>query len=439
MSPILSSLTYNWTSFGGGVDAWIATLSNSTKEAYGNSVALDSAGNAYVGGTFIEAAHPTYDRRVYISKFDSTGALQFQKLFGHGGMNHGNGIALDSSGNIYTCGDHESNGYRPTLAKFTSAGARSTSHQINNNGEFTTLKVTSNGTRYLAGNIEGTNWPFNANSRQGFILKVLPNASEDWWRLFYNGNTNVTITPQKSFAIDSSENIYACFKTANHNRLALIKYTSSGNQTWQRRITGDSGKVLEQEGLAIDGSGNVFICGNENHNQDGIYDAYMTKFNSSGTQQWSRKIHDIFAKSCETDSSGNVYMVGLDVDQNMIIVKWNSSGTLQFQQKISSNRSERFHEIAIDSDGNLYCTGYSEKLNTKAHVVLVKLPGDGSVLGTASHWTISNTGRTESAHSWYGDTSANEVNTYNFAINYQNETSKSVSNSSNTSGLNAFN
>lgn len=438
MSPILSSLTYNWTSFGGGVDAWIATLSNSQKEAYGNGVAVDSAGNAYVGGTSIEVGHPTYDRRIYYSKFDPTGALQFQKLFGHGGMNHGNDIALDSSGNIYTCGDHENSGYKPTLAKFTSAGARSTSHQINNSGELTTLKVTSSGTRYLAGNIEGTNWPFNSNNRQGFILKVLPNGNEDWWRLFYNGNTNVTITPQKSFEIDSSENLYMCFKVRNHDKLSVIKYNSSGNQTWQVSLQGFSGSYCETSGLAIDSSGNVYVAGNENDNNNGIYNAFLTKFNSAGNLQWSRKIRDVFAKSLETDSSGNVFMVGLDASNNMQLVKWNSSGSIQFQQKLSSNRSERFEDIAIDSNDNLYCSGWSEQLNSRAHVILVKLPGDGSVLGTASHWTLSNTTHTETSHTWNSASATDSVNTYNFAINYQNETSKSVSNSSNTSGLTTF-
>ena len=438
MSPILSSLTYNWATFGGGVDAWIATLSNSAKEAYGNGVALDSAGNPYVGGTFIEAGYPTYDRRVYFAKFDSTGALQFQKFFGDGNMNHCNHIDIDGSGNIYTCGDHENSGYKPTLAKFNSSGAKVNSHKINNSGQLSALRVTSNGTRYFVGEIEGTNWPFNSNNRQGFLLKVLPNGNEDWLRLYYNGNTNVTITPQKSFEIDSSENLYMCFKIRNHDQLAVIKTDSSGTQTWQVTLQGFSGSYVETSGLAVDSSGNVYVAGNENDNSNGIYNAFVTKFNSAGNLQWSRKIRDVFAKSLATDSSGNVFMVGLDASSNMQLVKWNSSGSIQFQQKLSSTSSERFEDIAIDSADNLYCTGYSEKLNSKAHYLLAKLPGDGSVLGTASHWTLSNTTHTETSHSWNTVAASNGVNTYNFSINYQNETSKSVSNSTNTASLTPF-
>jgi len=103
----------------------------------------------------------------------------------------------------------------------------------------------------------------------------------------------------------------------------------------------------EAIGVATDSSGNVYVVGGTKGNLNGISnsgrtDAFVIKFNSSGTKQWTKKLgtwQNDLANGVATDSSGNVYVTGdtyggLDGNTNagnsdLFVVKYNSSGTKQ--------------------------------------------------------------------------------------------------------------
>ena len=96
----------------------------------GYGIALDSSGNIYVSG--YSDASGTYDfliakynssGNVYacglsqnttddlqIAKYDTSGAIQWQRRLGGSATDNGYGIALDSLGNIYVCGNSNASG-----------------------------------------------------------------------------------------------------------------------------------------------------------------------------------------------------------------------------------------------------------------------------------------------------------------------------------------
>ncbi len=129
--------------YGGGLsDAFIAQL-NSTGTAlvystylggssadYGNDIAIDSTGNAYIVGTTSSTDFPTTagvyqgafagaspftSSNAFITKLAPSGsALVYSTYLGGVGPDVGNGIALDSSGNAYIIGTTSSTNF-PTL------------------------------------------------------------------------------------------------------------------------------------------------------------------------------------------------------------------------------------------------------------------------------------------------------------------------------------
>ena len=103
----LSQVNLDWVkSFGdGGVDI-------------GNSITVDGSGNVYTTGTFegtvdFDPGAGTYNlssngsRDIFVQKMDASGNLLWAKSFGGTGIDSGNSITIDGSGNVYTTGQFQ--------------------------------------------------------------------------------------------------------------------------------------------------------------------------------------------------------------------------------------------------------------------------------------------------------------------------------------------
>ncbi len=80
---------------------------------YGNGIAVDSSGNAYLVGTTSSPDFPTLnpfqpnlaDHERVVAKLNATGsALVYSTYLGGSHSDTGYSIAVDSSGNAYVCG-----------------------------------------------------------------------------------------------------------------------------------------------------------------------------------------------------------------------------------------------------------------------------------------------------------------------------------------------
>ena len=198
---------HNQGTIDGGVDAFITKLSsptpNSTYLVYstylggsswdnGNGIAVDSSGNAYVTGQTISSDFPTQNPYqgtqagacdVFITKLSSSGsALSYSTYLGGSGSDHGEGIAVDGSGNAYVTGDTWSsdfptqNPYQRTLAgeqdafiaKFASSGSALYSTYLGGNDydHGYGIAVDGSGNAYVTGNTWSSDFPMQ-NPYQG--------------------------------------------------------------------------------------------------------------------------------------------------------------------------------------------------------------------------------------------------------------------------------
>lgn len=184
---------------------------------------------------------------------------------------------------------------------------------------------------------------------------------------------------------------------------------------WAKKFTakfygGDSGS------MATDNSGNVYMTGEFTGTVEfgditltstsvGQPDVFVVKVNASGTVLWVEKfggaVQD-FGKGITVDDEGNVYTTGLfsgtatfgsvtltgdPVSQDIFVVKQNSSGQVLWAEKffgsfIGGTPLFQSTGITVDSQGNLYTTGYF---------------GDGYGGGTATFGDITLTFITEAA------------------------------------------
>ncbi len=224
------------------------------------------------------------------------------------------------------------------------------------------------------------------------------------WGTYYGG-TLEDIT--SDVAIDVSGNVYLAGTTDSNSGIAasgfqttyagaydayLVKFNSSGVRQWGTYYggTGDEASY----GLSVDGTGNVYLSGYTSSSTGisltgghqtvigGSYDAFLVKFNSSGTRLWATYYGgtgDDFPFSNTTDGSGNVYLVGRTNSTTAIavgghqntngglvdafLVKFNSSGVRQFATYYGGTGDEYGLDCEVDASGNIFLSGQTFSTN----------------------------------------------------------------------------
>lgn len=163
----------------------------------------------------------------------------------------------------------------------------------------------------------------------------------------------------------------------------VAKYDTGGGVSWQRRIAGSTGNDYAYA-TGCDSSGNCYVTGNFLASTD-MYQ-FVAKFNSIGTIQWQRALDGVTTNpdsgsGIAADSSGNSYVVGYTnnaTNDDFSIVKYNSSGVIQWQRKLTYAANDRGYGVAVDTSGNVYVTGVSYS-GTSDDIVTAKYDTNGNI------------------------------------------------------------
>ena len=315
-----------------GVVQWVYAAGGTGRDR-GRKIALDSSGNIYVTGYYWSTvdfgggnvtSNGNWD--AFLLKLNSSGTFQWVKSYGSNYNDLGRDVAIDSNDNIYMLGN-----YRGTvdfgggdengavngdifLVKFNSSGVFQWVYTAGASAadDSRALALDSNDNPYITGSFSGT-VDFGggnitaANTDDLFILKL--NSSGAYQNIY---TSNIFTTQKgKGLAVDSSGNIYATGTfsgtvdfgggniTTSGNDIYLLKLNSSLAFQWVKRFARDDGAAGQALGLAVavDDDGNVYsvgqIAGNynlggQNVVSGGNNDAYIVKYDSSGTFQWSK-------------------------------------------------------------------------------------------------------------------------------------------------------
>jgi hypothetical protein len=155
-------------------------------------------------------------------------------------------------------------------------------------------------------------------------------------------------------------------------------------QQWHTFI-GGSGRE-ESMGMAVDGSGNVYVSGVTGSFSDwgtpvnpsaGAYEAFAVKLNSNGVPQWHTFIgssHHDAGGGIAVDGGGNVYVTGWSSatwgspenahagggNKDAFAVILDSDGVRQWNTFMGSPGHDFGEDIAADTSGHVYMTGFSD-------------------------------------------------------------------------------
>jgi hypothetical protein len=433
-----SSGALTWNTFLGG-----PAIGNSNDD--GNAIVVDSSGNVYVtgdsqaswgspvraytscGGVY-DPADEGYD--AFVAKLDSSGTLLWNTFLGGSGADHSQAIVLDGSGNIYISGesnvtwgsplrDYTPPTYTPDVgqtpvydafvASLNSNGVLQWNTFLGGSGwdEGNAIALDSSGNIYVAGNStatwQGSSPPTYAYSGSGspapdnaFVAKLTSSGNLTWNTFIPGDNSNGYLPGSISYAIavdGSGNNVYIAGSSGawgspvrayggGGSDVFVAKLSgSNGARTWNTFLGGTAADLC-YGGIAVDGSGNIYVGGNSNvtwgspvrafTTNNYLSDAFVAKLSSSGTLTWNTFLggsdSDQLSALVLDGSGNNVYAVGTSRATWGSPVQPFTSGP-GFAAKLNSSSGDLtwntfpggsdVHGIALDSSGNIYITGTS--------------------------------------------------------------------------------
>lgn len=235
------------------------------------------------------------------------------------------------------------------------------------------------------------------------LLMVLGKGGTSWLATL---STGTAVDAFKCAVAAGSGNVYIV--AANANDAYVAKYNSSGSLQWQRKLSTANSDLLS--GLALDSSENVYCIGS--NNTSGNNDIIVAKYDTSGTIQWQRRLFSAnsdTANNCCVDTSGNVFLAGV---QNTFpfVAKYNTSGVLQWQRTTAT--ATTLNNIVADSAGDLYVCGIAStncfiaKLNSSGVIQWQRTLDSG---GTERYNGIAVDSSNNVYASGYGASGTNEL------------------------------
>ncbi|MFI5252340.1 MAG: SBBP repeat-containing protein [Bacteroidota bacterium] len=372
---------------------------------WGNAIAIDVSGNAYITGITTSSNYPTTSGAyqttflsgmdAFVTKLNSTGsALVYSTYLGGSssynrwGIGHlATSIAIDAIGNAYITGGTLSSNYPTTSGAYQTSGGGGFVTKLNSTGSalvYSTyvggdttvglsIAIDTSGNAYITGLTQSLNYPTTSGAYQttnigggqdGFITKLNPTGSA----LVYSTFIGEPDVQENSIAIDASGDAYITGETWSSNYP-----TTSG--AFQASYPG----TVYYEG---DHTGVAFVT---KLNSTGSALVYSTFIGGSGNSN----IGDVGdeGNSIALDANGNAYITGYTVSTNFpitngayqttlgssngnaFITKLNSNGSnLVYSTYIGGDSSEFGNSIAIDTSGNAYITGTTTSSNYLTHL-----------------------------------------------------------------------
>ncbi|MEC8970570.1 MAG: SBBP repeat-containing protein, partial [Actinomycetota bacterium] len=363
-----------------GAVVWWRVVGNTTDVAgqldtvFGTGVDVDGSGNVYFGGYFTgtididpggttTAVTPVGDTTgskydAYLIKLDSSGNTVWTRHWGQAANDYVFDIDVDPSGNVIAVGEHNNTGdvnYHPIAGGCTSSCGETL---VAAHGAYDGVvsKIGSDGTVAWVG--------FVGSAFNDRLRGVTTDGSGN---IYATGYYRALGTPDFDPGSGSSITLPT---TSSGDDAYVIKVGSDGNGVWAKAFETTSGSGVDQgEGIAVDGSGNVYVTGFFDTNDtvdfdpgagttaftaDNTDDIFGVKLNSSGNLVWARQFETIGTfqgrgDGVAVDGSGNVYITGsfyghMDFDpgsgeawwlalthkarQDAFVVKLDSSGEL---------------------------------------------------------------------------------------------------------------
>ena len=289
-----------------GTKQWTQQLGTSSSDLP-TGVTVDSSDNIYVAGWTeggLDGNTNSGGSDLFLTKYYDNGTRQWTTQLGTSGGDYGESVTVDSSNNIYVTGwtagglDGNTNSGNEDifLVKYNSSGTKQWTQQLGTSAIDHGLGVTvdSSDNIYVTGYTDGG---LDGNSSSGdkdlVLVKYYDNGTKQWTQQLGTSSAEYAY----GVAVDNSSNIYVTGWTGGEldgntssgsSDIFLVKYNSSGTKQWTKQLGTSSGET--GYGVTVDSSGNIYVTGYTEGGLDGNSnfggkDIFLVKYYDNGTKQ----------------------------------------------------------------------------------------------------------------------------------------------------------
>lgn len=346
---------------------------------FGNSIAIDNSGIAYITGYTSSTNFPTTPGAfntsfsfnteglypdVFVTKLNITGSeLVYSTYLGGSGDDEGWGITVDNDGNAYIIGNTTSSDFPTTASAYDTT--------YNSFYDVFVTKINTTGSALIYSTYIGGN---SADYGTGIVVDSARNV-------YITGVTN-------SFNFPTTAGAFSTVYNGGPYDAYVTKLNASGSALVYSTYLGGNDQDASS-GIAVDNFGNSYITGVTASSDfpttpsalnaiGGTQNGFISKLNATGTALvYSSYLWGGNGYSLVLDNLDNAYITGVayssgfpttsgafdttyNGNRDGFVIKVNSSGSALLYSTYFGGSGEDFSfGIALDTLGNAYITGYT--------------------------------------------------------------------------------
>jgi len=287
------------------------------------------------------------------------------------GLNSSYALASDGTATVITLSSTDPEGATLTWSHAVTTGTLGSTATITQSGNIFTITPSTNsadagtfGVTFTAS--DGVN---DVTATASFSLVFL---ADEWLvQAGWNSGSSGLYGYDHSVVVDSNDNIYvgSTFSTSSPSyRPVIHKFNNEGVHQWSKEYTFSTSIPFELGEMVIDGNDNIYIAATLLDTQN--YPLIM-KLNTSGAVQWARKVTGsggtarvFYGYNLAVSPNGSdIYLGGkvvnytgtgsLGSNYSIYMTKWNSSGSLQWS-KVMANSNDRIAPASVADNNKVY-------------------------------------------------------------------------------------
>ena len=379
-----------------GAPAWTNTYVSSQYPLYGydgaEAIGVDGDGNVYVTGW---SGRFDASVSIYVTvAYSPAGAQLWDRNYqaDYPGYTQARALVANPSGGVYVTGNlaYNANTYAQygTLA-YSKEGvllwAQSYGGGDYNGAE--AIALDQNGNVFVTGFSQYYDATYDI-----YTISYSPQGVQRWARR-YDGPGKAA-SGATATAIANDGRVYACGFSAD--AFLTLAYSAAGVPIWTNRYRVSTGNSAAAA-LAVATNGTVYVTGNSMATSSGggyLYPDLLTvAYSRTGASLWSQRYHvssgHSYGRGVAVGPDGSVYVIGQTpsssgLGYDYITLAYTSTGAGLWNNRYSGpgNSTDVPNDLAVDSGGNVYVTGYSAVIDGPSDYATIAYTSAGAALWT---------------------------------------------------------
>ena len=236
--------------------------------------------------------------------------------------------------------------------------------------EATAVAMDSAGDVYVAG-VSYAGWgrpinPFTSSyyGSDAFVAKLDQSGALVWNTFLGNGTDIVPC----GVAVDGSGDVYVAGgdkkNPGQSRRIYIAKLDGDGYRLWNKSYGSSYGHITSKA-MALDGGGNLYLTGIYPERCCSFDDGFVAKFDHDGNPLWTGYLQWTSYDACYAialDGDGNSYVAGhslINGKFEAFVSKFDQSGNRWWTTFFGGGDTDKGLAIALDAGGNVYAAGLS--------------------------------------------------------------------------------